>query len=171
LVGDETPNVESVDQIEAAIAPALAAMGYEVVRVRFSGGNQPVLQVMIERADRGALSVEDCAAASRTVSALLDVEDVATDAYTLEVSSPGIDRPLVRLDDFDRFSGFEAKVEMTEPLEGRRRFRGRLLGAEDGCVRIAVDDNAVSLPHAAILRAKLVLTDELIAATEAEERV
>lgn len=156
-------NVESEREIERVIAPALAARGYDVVRIRFGGGATPRLQVMIERSDRGALTVGDCAAASRAVSARLDVEALAASACTLEISSPGIDRPLVRLGDFDRFSGFEAKVEMAEPLDGRRRFRGRLLGADDGQVRMTVDDRDVSLPYAAIRNAKLVLTEELLA--------
>lgn len=156
-------DVESERKIERVIAPVLVALGYDAVRIRFGGGARPVLQVMIERSDRGVLTVEDCAAASRAVSARLEVEAFAAGAYALEVSSPGIDRPLVRLDDFDRFSGFEAKVEMAEPLDGRRRFRGRLLGADDGHVRMTVDDRDVSLPYAAIRNAKLVLTEELLA--------
>ena len=166
----KTRDVDAERQIEAAIAPALAAMGYEVVRVRFGGGRQQVLQVMIERADRAPLTVDDCAAASRALSARLEEDELLAGDYALEVSSPGIDRPLVRLDDFARFAGFEAKVEMSEPLEGRRRFRGRLQGADDGCVRMTVDDRDVSLPFEAIRAAKLVLTDELIAAGEAAER-
>ncbi len=164
-------DVESERQIERIIAPTVAAMDYEIVRIRFGGGQRPVLQVMIERADRSALTVEDCAAASRSISARLDIEDFSTGTYALEVSSPGIDRPLVRLGDFDRFSGFEAKVEMAEPLDGRRRFRGRLLGAGDGYVRMMVNDQDVSLPHAAIRNAKLVLTEELLAMSAAAERV
>ena len=155
--------MESERKIERVIAPVLVALGYDVVRIRFGSGARPVLQVMIERSDRGVLTVEDCAAASRAVSARLEVEAFVAGAYALEVSSPGIDRPLVRLDDFDRFSGFEAKVEMAEPLDGRRRFRGRLLGADDGHVRMTVDDRDVSLPYAAIRNAKLVLTEELLA--------
>ena len=166
----KTLDVEPERQIERAVAPALAAMGYEVVRIRFGGGGQPVLQVMIERADRAALTVDDCAAASRAMSARLDEDDMVADSYTLEVSSPGIDRPLVRLGDFARFAGFEAKVEMSAPLEGRRRFRGRLQGAGDGCVRMTVDEREVSLPFTEIRAAKLVLTDELLAAGEAVER-
>ena len=166
----KTRDAESERRIERAIAPALAAMGYEVVRVRFGGGRQPVLQVMIERCDRAPLSVDDCAAASRALTARLDEEAPLAGDCALEVSSPGIDRPLVRLDDFARFAGFEAKVEMSEPLQGRRRFRGRLQGAGDGCVRMTVDDRDVSLPFEAIQAAKLVLTDDLLAAGAAAER-
>ncbi len=163
--------MDSERQIEHAIAPVLAAMGYEVVRVHLGGGRQTVLQVMIERTDRVPLTVDDCAAASRALSVQFENDNLPVADYTLEVSSPGIDRPLVRLPDFARFAGFEAKVEMCEPLEGRRRFRGRLQGAGDGCVRMTVDDQDVSLPFDGIQAAKLVLTDELIAASQAAERV
>ena len=163
--------MDSERQIERAIAPVLEAMGYEVVRIRLGGGRQTVLQVMIERADRVPLTVDDCARASRALSAHFEHESQPASEYTLEVSSPGIDRPLVRLADFARFAGFEAKVEMSQPLAGRRRFRGRLQGAGDGCVRMTLDDGDVSLPFDGIRAAKLVLTDELIAASEAAERV
>lgn len=166
----KTRNVESERQIEQAIAPTLAAMGYEVVRILLGGGRQTVLQVMIERANRTPLTVDDCAAASRSISARLEEENLPASEYALEVSSPGIDRPLVRLGDFARFAGFEAKVEMDEPLEGRRRFRGRLQGTGDGCVRMTVDDHDVTLPYDGIRSAKLVLTDELLAASAAAER-
>ena len=118
----KTRDVDSERQIEHAIAPVLAAMGYEVVRIRLGGGRQTVLQVMIERTDRVPLTVDDCAAASRALSAKFENDNLPAADYALEVSSPGIDRPLVRLADFARFAGFEAKVEMSEPLEGRRRF-------------------------------------------------
>ena len=167
----KTRDVDTERQIERAIAPVLATMGYEVVRIRLGGGRQTVLQVMIERADRVPLTVDDCAAASRALLTQFENDNLPASDYTLEVSSPGIDRPLVRLDDFVRFAGFEAKVEMIEPLEGRRRFRGRLQGAGDGRVRLTVDDQDVLLPFDGIRAAKLVLTDELLAASEAAERV
>jgi ribosome maturation factor RimP len=147
------------------VAPSLAATGLEVVRVLFMGQHRPVLQIMIERADRRALSVDDCAEVSRTVSALLDVEDAIAGSYTLEVSSPGIDRPLTRPEHFVRFAGFEAKLETRFPLDGRKRFTGRLLGLEGERVRIATAEGEMALPLADVQRAKLVLTDELIAAT------
>jgi ribosome maturation factor RimP len=157
-------------KIDALIAPSLAAMGYRVVRVTMTGGRRATLQIMAERTDDKAMTVEDCADISRTVSALLDVTDPIAGAYTLEVSSPGIDRPLVRREDFDRFAGFEAKVELNAPLEGRRRFRGKLLGVEGESVRLLVDAAPVALPLAGIARAKLVLTDELLAASQAQPR-
>jgi ribosome maturation factor RimP len=150
-------------KIEALIAPSLEAMGYRVVRVAVTGGRRATLQVMAERVDDKAMTVEDCADISRTVSALLDVADPIATAYTLEVSSPGIDRPLVRREDFARFAGFEAKVELTAPVDGRRRFRGKLLGVEGDEVRLLVDAAPVALPLATVVRAKLVLTDELLA--------
>jgi ribosome maturation factor RimP len=162
---------ENVDprsaRVESVIAPAVEDMGYEIVRVIFSGKQKPVLQVMAERVDRGAMTVDDCAAISRTVSALLDVEDPVPGAYTLEVSSPGIDRPLTRRRDFDRFAGFEARLETHEPVGGRKRFRGRLLGTAAEAVRLTPADGPegreIALPFAAIKKAKLVLTDDLIA--------
>ena len=147
------------------IEPTLDALGYDLVRVLVSGQRQRTLQVMAERKDRKDMTVDDCALISRNISAILDVEDPIPDAYTLEVSSPGIDRPLVRPDDFDRFAGFEAKVETTAPISGRRRFSGRLRGTRDGVVLIDVEGDSVAIPHADIARAKLVMTDELIAAT------
>ncbi|HET6224252.1 MAG TPA: ribosome maturation factor RimP, partial [Dongiaceae bacterium] len=139
--------------------------GYEVVRVLVMGAHRPVLQIMIERTDGAVVGVEDCAEVSRAVSALLDVEDPIAGSYTLEVSSPGIDRPLVRPEDYVRFAGFEAKLETRAPIDGRKRFRGRLMGLEGDRVRIATAEGESLLPIGEVQRAKLVLTDELIAAT------
>ena len=111
------------------------------------------------------MTVDDCALISRSVSALLDVADPIAGAYTLEISSPGIDRPLVRPEDYDRFSGFEARIELTQPFDGRKRFRGRLLGTADGEVRLATETGEARLPLASVARAQLVLTDDLIAAS------
>ena len=151
--------------VERLVAPSLAATGYEVVRVLLMGQHRPLLQIMIERADRRAVSVDDCAEVSRTVSALLDVEELFAGSYTLEVSSPGIDRPLTRPEHFVRFAGFEAKVETRMPLDGRKKFTGRLLGLEGERVRLATAEGEMALPLADVQRAKLVLTDELIAST------
>ena len=158
------------DKIEAAIAPSLEAMGYRLVRVSITGGRRATLQVMAERADERAMTVEDCAEISRTVSALLDVADPIAGSYTLEISSPGIDRPLVKREDFARFAGHEAKIELAAPRDGRRRFRGRLLGVEGDDVRLLVDVAEITLPLAAVTRAKLVLTDELFAAAHPQPR-
>ena len=155
-----------MEQIERLIEPSLRDMGYNLVRVQFTGGHRAVLQIMAERADDGEMDVDDCAALSRTISALLDVEDPIASGYTLEVSSPGIDRPLVKPDDFDRFAGLEAKLELAVPVDGRKRFRGRLMGMAGDRVRISFGGGGtVELPFADIAQAKLVLTDELIDAS------
>ena len=155
-------------KIEAMVSPSLEAMGYRIVRVSMTGGRRATLQVMAERVDGAAMTVEDCAEISRSLSALLDVADPIAGAYTLEVSSPGIDRPLVRREDFERFAGFEAKVELTAPVDGRRRFRGRVLGIEGDEVRLLVGTEPVALPFGAIARAKLVLNDELLQASRSQ---
>lgn len=153
--------------IEAIVAPTIEAMGYELVRVMLTGGRRPTLQVMAERADGSGMNVDDCAGISRTISAVLDVEDPIAGEYTLEVSSPGIDRPLTRLKDFRRFAGFEARVDMAEPIDGRKRFSGRLTGVDDADrVLVETEPGACqALPFEGIARAKLVLTDELVAAS------
>ena len=158
-------NPDQARAIEALLAPTLEDMGYSIVRVRMLGGRNMTLQVMAERADDVAMRVEDCAAISHAVSAILDVEDPIAGSYQLEVSSPGIDRPLVKPRDFERFAGFDAKVELETPLDGRRRFRGRLLGFADAQIRMRLDvGQDVALPFADLKDAKLLLTDELIAA-------
>ena len=157
--------------IEALIAPSLEAMGYRVLRTAFTGGGRrATLQVMAERADEAAMSVDDCSLVSQTVSALLDVADPIAESYMLEVTSPGIDRPLVRREDYERFAGFEAKVELNQPLDSRRRFRGRLLGLDGDAVKLNLGAEVVRLPLALIARAKLLLTDELITATAPKAR-
>lgn len=156
--------------IEGIIEPALAAMGYELVRVLMTGGqHRPTLQIMLERTDRRAIAVEDCEAASRAVSAILDVDDPIQGAYRLEVSSPGIDRPLTRPQDFTRFAGHLARIELKLPIDGRRKFQGRLVGLEGERVLIATDAGEAALPVHDILKAKLVLTDELIATAAASQ--
>jgi ribosome maturation factor RimP len=116
----------------------------------------------------GGITLEDCERVSREVSAVLDVEDPISDAYTLEVSSPGIDRPLTRLKDFETWAGYEAKIELAVPLEGRKRFKGIVLGADAGTARLRLPEGTdMEFPRSSIRRAKLVLTDELIAATRA----
>jgi len=152
------------------VEPTLTAMGYELVRVMSTGGQRPTLQIMAERHDRAGMTVDDCAEISRAVSALLDVENPIQGAYQLEVSSPGIDRPLIKPEDFDRFAGFEAKLETDRPIEGQRKFRGRLLGVVDEAVRLTLPEGERQIPLGAIRKAKLVLTDDLIAAAEAEGR-
>lgn len=152
-------------EIERLIAPSLAELGYEIVRVLFGGDRRPRLQLMIERRDGQSLGVEDCSRASRAAEALLDVEDPIAGGYVLEVSSPGVDRPLTRAGDFEQWAGFAAKLELAEPQDGRRRYSGKLLGLGDGGVRL-LDETGTeqTLPLANVTKAKLVLTDELLAA-------
>lgn len=143
------------------VTPVIEDMGFELVRLRLMGGETPTLQIMAERPD-GTIEVDDCGEISTAVSAVLDVEDPLVDAYTLEVSSPGIDRPLTRLKDFDTFEGFDAKLETHELIDGRKRFRGILAGTEDGEVLINLDEGTVGLQFDWLADAKLVMTDELV---------
>ena len=154
------------DSIAQLIEPSLGAMGYRVVRVLMTGGRRATLQVMAERLDDLPVTHDDCATISRCVSALLDVADPIAGAYTLEISSPGIDRPLVRAEDYDRFSGFEAKIELAMPLDGRRRFRGRLIGTAGGVIRLLTEAGETQLPLDTVVRAKLILTSDLMAARQ-----
>lgn len=157
-------------RLQALIAPSLDAMGYEMVRVLMQGRQRPTLQIMAERKDGVGMTVDDCADISRSVSALLDVEDPIQGAYTLEVSSPGIDRPLTRSKDFERWAGFDAKLESLQPVDGRKRFKGRLLGLDaEGQVRIQTENGEVAIPFDDVKGAKLVLTDELIAASTTDQ--
>lgn len=162
--------LDPTERITEIIEPSLNDMGYDLVRVLVQGQRRPTLQVMAERRDRAQMTVDDCAMISRTVSALLDVEDPFPDTWQLEVSSPGIDRPLVRPDDFERFAGFEARVETSVPLDGRRRFKGRLLGLEGGMVKIMLPEGPRTIALDDVRKAKLVLTDELIKAAQAGQR-
>ncbi len=157
--------MELADRIYELVRPTAESLGYALVRVQVSGRQRVRLQIMAERADDQPMMVDDCATLSRALSAVLDIDDPIGSAYTLEVSSPGIDRPLVRLADFDRFAGLEARIELARPVDGRRRFRGRLLGTRGPAVRLAVEgqEQEIEVPHADIQRAKLVLTDELLA--------
>lgn len=165
-----TAQKDTTREIEAIIAPSLEAMGYALVRTQIGAGRRPVLQIMAERADDQPMTVEDCADISRAVSALLDVEDPLPGAFTLEVSSPGLDRPLTRRQDYERFAGYEAKVETRLPIDGRKRFKGRLLGLEGEAVRLATQEGEAVLPLADVARAKLVITDELLAADKRRQR-
>ena len=164
LFAERSAVTADTNAIARLIEPSLEAMGYRLVRVALTNMRRPTLQVMAERLDEAAMSVDDCATLSRSISAVLDVADPIAGAYTLEVSSPGIDRPLVRPEDYDRFAGFEARIELDAPVDGRKRFRGRLLGRADAEIRLMAETGEVRLPLAGIARAKLLLTDDLIAA-------
>ena len=143
------------------ITPGIEDLGFELVRVRLMSGKETTLQIMADRPD-GGIEVDDCAQISNAVSATLDVEDPILDAYTLEVSSPGIDRPLTRLKDFEMFEGYVAKLETDELIDGRRRFKGELAGIEDDEVLINVTEGTIGLKFEWLSDAKLVLTDDLI---------
>jgi ribosome maturation factor RimP len=158
------------NEITTMISPSLDAMGYRLVRVAFTGGRRPTLQIMAERRDDVAMTVDDCAEISHSISALLDVADPIPTEYQLEVSSPGIDRPLISREDFARYAGYEAKIEVGRMIEGRKRFRGRVLGVSGDDVRIALPDAEVALPFADIVTAKLLLTDELLAAAAKQQQ-
>ena len=162
--------MDRIRQVTELIEPTLRDMGLELVRVLVSGGQRPTLQIMVERGDHAPTTLDNCAEASHAVSALLDVADPLPGAYRLEVTSPGIDRPLVRRADYERFAGFEARLETELPIEGRRRFRGRLLGLAEDQVRLALPEGEQSIPLDAIKKAKLVLTDDLLAAAQMERR-
>lgn len=158
-------------RIAEMIEPSLDGMGYELVRVQMQGRTSPVLQIMADRKDGRAMTVEDCADISRQVSALLDVDDPIEGAYSLEVSSPGIDRPLTRPKDYETYAGFEIKLETAEPLEGRKRFRGKLTGLDEhGCVKLVMEGTEWAIPLTIVKGAKLVLTDELIAAAMQQQQ-
>lgn len=152
-----------VNDIARMITPTIEAMGFELVRVQLSGNQRRTLQIMAEPQDGRQMSVDDCADLSRAISAVLDVEDPISDGYSLEVSSPGIDRPLTRAKDYERFAGHEAKVETNEPVNNQKRFRGSIIGFADGTLRLMTETGEVTLPLTVIHKAKLVLTDALIA--------
>lgn len=153
-------------RVAAIIEPVAESMGYHLVRVRMGNQNGGTLQIMAERHD-GTMAVEDCEALSRAVSPVLDVEDPIPQAYSLEMSSPGIDRPLVRRSDFARWANHLMKVETREPIDGRRRFRGKTVGVGPDGFTIELDGSAagerVAIPFGLLLEARLILTDELIA--------
>lgn len=148
------------------VGPVIEGLGFELVRIRLMGGKTRILQIMADRPD-GGIDVDECAAISTAVSAVLDVEDPIEDNYVLEVSSPGIDRPLTRLKDFEMWKGWEARIETSELIDGRRRFKGGLMGVEGDEILIEIEeggqDITIGLRFDWLSDAKLILTDELIA--------
>jgi len=149
-------------RVAALAEPVLAGLGYRLVRVRITGFARCTVQIMAERPD-GTMTIEDCELASRALSPVFDVADPVEGSYRLEISSPGIDRPLVRRSDFDRYAGHIAQIEMQVPIEGRRRFRGELTGTEGEYARIRCDAASDTLLRIDdIMEAKLMLTDALI---------
>ncbi len=164
----------AIDQrLAGIVTPTVEGMGFRLVRLRLMGGKRITLQIMAERAPdtegAGTMEVEDCAKLSRALSAALDVEDPIEGEYRLEVSSPGIDRPLTRLEDFARWKGYQARLDTTEMIDGRKRFKGVLAGVEGTEILIEIDDpnieGAIGLEFDWLADAKLVLTDELVAET------
>lgn len=150
------------EKILALIEPAASDLGYRIVRIRMSGLRRKTLQIMGERIADGGMGIEDCEALSRAVAPVLDAHDPIRDEYNLEVSSPGIDRPLVRLEDFTRFAGHEAKLETVAMIDGRRRFRGVIEGADAGAVSLSTPEGPATIQFSNIREARLVLTDRLI---------
>jgi ribosome maturation factor RimP len=150
------------ERIIALIEPAAGDMGYRLVRVRVSGLRRKRLQIMAERVEDGGMGVGDCESLSRAISPVLDAADPINGEYDLEVSSPGIDRPLVRIEDFERFIGHDVKVETAAMTEGRKRFKGEIAGVDGQNVRVATADGEFTLPFAGLSEARLVLTDKLI---------
>jgi ribosome maturation factor RimP len=148
-------------RLAAIVTPTIEGMGFELVRIRLMGGKTNTLQIMADRPD-GGIGVEECGQISTAVSAVLDVEDPITENYVLEVSSPGIDRPLTRLKDFEAWKGWEARIETEELIDGRRRFKGTLQGVEGDEVLIEIEEGIVGLKFDWLSDAKLILTEELI---------
>jgi ribosome maturation factor RimP len=160
-------------RVAKLVEPVLEGLGFRLVRVKMSGAT---LQIMAERPD-GSFTIDDCEQASRAISPVLDVEDVIASRYFLEMSSPGIDRPLVRRQDFERWAGHEAKIEMAVPQAGRKRFRGIIEGLADSEVRLFIDNPEggsekllIGVPFADIGEAKLILTDALIEAAKSRRK-
>jgi ribosome maturation factor RimP len=154
--------LSQLSHLEPIIAPAVEAAGYRLVRLRVMSGKRKTLQVMAERAD-GTMNVEDCARLSRSLSAFLEREDPMEGEYVLEVSSPGIDRPLTRITDFARWAGHEAKVELKNPdSAGRKRFKGQLLGLDGNEIVLEVEGKRLMFSHTNVAEAKLVLTNKLV---------
>ncbi|MCU0881281.1 MAG: ribosome maturation factor RimP [Hyphomonadaceae bacterium] len=152
------------DRLLALIEPAANDLGYAIVRIRLMAAKRKTLQIMAERLSDGGMGASDCEKLSRSIAPVLDAEDPIDGEYSLEVSSPGIDRPLTRLDDFTRWTGWEAKIELDRLADGRKRFTGVLAGVEDGAVGIdlATETDTIFIPFDWIETAKLVLTDALI---------
>ncbi len=158
------------NQIEEIIRPVIEDMGFELIRVKYITGKNPVLQIMAEKPD-GTMTVENCSSLSREISATLDVEDQISGKYLLEVSSPGSDRPLTRLKDFESYKGFDAKVELKEFTEGQKKIKGVLGGIEDNSIIFQTNEEDWVIPFEDIKKAKLILTDDLINFSKNKEAV
>ena len=160
---------EQERQILSLVTPVAEQIGMEIVRLRIQGGRRPHLQIMAERAGGAPTNVEDCASLSRAIAPMLDEADPIKEAYTLEVSTPGIDRPLTREGDFGRWVGHAAKVELVRPIDGRRRFSGMITGEDEDGAHLELDDETELVAHVhEMSKASLILTDELIEAARAD---
>lgn len=158
-----------IEQIEALITPSVNALGYDLVLVKFNESTKHrTLQIMAERSSDKLMGIDDCEKVSRTVSAILDVEDIIDGRYSLEVGSPGIDRPLTRRHDFTDYAGFDAKIETALPIDGRRRFKGILKGIEGEIITVDVDGKEWQVPFESVQTAQLVLTERLIQASQTQ---
>ncbi len=160
-----------IKKIERAITPTAESMGFEIVRVILIGSGKPTLQIMAERPE-GGITIDECGKLSQAISAVLDVENVLEDAsYYLEVGSPGVDRPLTRLKDFERFAGHYARIEIEPALEGRKRFKGTLKGVKGEQVMIATEEGPKEIPFSSIEKAKLVVEDNLLNTKPKQKKV
>jgi ribosome maturation factor RimP len=149
-------------KIEELITPTINSLGYDLVRVQILDEGTKTLQIMVDRLDEANLTVDDCSVISKEISVIIDINDPIGENYLLEVSSPGIDRPLLRFKDFEKYAGFHARVDMSIALEGRKKFKGKLTGIEGDNIRIKVKEETYLLPFSKIEKAKLTLTQELL---------
>jgi len=149
-------------KIEELIGPTINSLGYDLVRVQILDEGTKTLQIMVDRLDQANLTVDDCSVISKEISVIIDINDPIGENYLLEVSSPGIDRPLLRFKDFEKYAGFHARVDMNTALEGRKKFKGKLTGIEGDNIRIKVKEETYLLPFSKIEKAKLTLTQELL---------
>ena len=154
------------NRVEEIVEPLLNDLGFELVQVMLLGKRNPSLQVMAEPIGTRPMSLDDCRSISHALSALLDIEDLISSAYTLEVSSPGLDRPLVQLTHFERFKGREAQIETLTAIDGSKHFSGRLSGVKGNNILMQVNDDERIFPFTDIEKAKLIITDEIFAKTE-----
>ncbi len=155
--------MQNKHHLQDMLEPVISELGYETVRIITIGQANPTLQIMIDRLDGKDIVVEDCAKVSRKVSEVLDEKDPIKDQYNLEVSSPGLDRPLTKPEHFARFAGYEAKVETDELVENRKRFKGKIISIDgENTIRFEMDGTAYAIPFDAVSKAKIVITDELL---------
>lgn len=155
--------MQNKHHLQDLLEPVISELGYETVRIMTIGQTNPTLQIMIDKTDGGDIVVEDCAKVSRKVSEVLDEKDPIKDQYNLEVSSPGLDRPLTKPEHFARFAGYEAKIETDELIENRKRFKGKIISIDgDNNIRFDMDGTVYAIPFDAVSKAKIVITDELL---------